>query len=216
MSNVSGRRVSYVDTSFAEDEEFTKALVDANKNAAGGFRAVLDELRRELGIDPLDALIADCRGAGFGEVSKGFLTELDQMVADATAPAKATARPILIRARDIPGRAASIVAKAFNALRYDSSLTPAARGEIMLRLGDIADRVFAKAEHPTIDKLDRAQAALDRALGDGHADDAEDVIQHAMQLINSGKLTPADHSRITVLLNEARSRLRRITDAEEK
>jgi hypothetical protein len=148
--------------------------------------------------------LLDCQAPREDERFAKAMRDAHEMVA------RKTVKPILIRTADLPGHTASVIAKAFALLRH-GNLRPDQKGRLMLALSDLTDRVagFAKAApHPTISKIDRAQAALDRALGAGHADNAEDIIAHAMELLQSDKLEPADHSRISVLLNEARMRLK--------
>ncbi len=116
-------------------------------------------------------------------------------------------------------RSAEVVTKAFTMLRHDPTLTPEQRGTLMLKLGELTDRVagFAKSHpHLMISKIDRAQAALDRALCAGHAGHAEEIIAHANELLESGNLAEEDHRRVSVLLAEAKRNLKEMDNAKEK
>jgi hypothetical protein len=123
-------------------------------------------------------------------------------------------RPIIIRADALNKRPrpAETIAKAFAALQ-SSALTPAQRGRLMLSLSGVADQ-FVKS-HPLIADIDDIRAKLDRALADGHAGDSAPVIREALALIDRGRITPADHMRLSMLLNEIRSRLNEVSDAQK-
>jgi hypothetical protein len=113
-------------------------------------------------------------------------------------------------------RSAEVVVKAFDALHHDETLTPAQRGELMLGLNNLADRVFAKAEHPMVDKIDRVKEMLDRALAEKHVGRAEPVIREALAHIKRGIVDQGDHSRLTVLLNEIKMALKETADGAKE
>jgi hypothetical protein len=116
-----------------------------------------------------------------------------------------TRRPLIVWKDALPGRTREIVAKALSALRRDD-LTPAQRGGLMLKISELNKRVFSKS-HPMVEKIDDVQLKLDASLASGHAGAAEPLIREALDLIRRGKLTLADHMRLSLLLGEVKSKL---------
>ena len=104
---------------------------------------------------------------------------------------------------------AETIAKAHHALAHDNSLTPAQRGELMVRLGAIAERVdsaFVKS-HPLVEQIDSIRDKLDGALASGHAGRAEPLICELLKLLKSGRVEGADHARLSLLLSEIRQEI---------
>jgi hypothetical protein len=118
-------------------------------------------------------------------------------------------RPIIIRkdALATSPRPAETIAKAFDMLQR-GSISAAQRGTLMLRLSELTERVerFVKS-HPAADTISALRAQLDEALADGHADRAAVVIKHAQEILRSGKLTPAAHMHISLVLSEIQQKL---------
>jgi hypothetical protein len=131
---------------------------------------------------------------------------------------KSYLKPIVIRKDALTKRPrpAEVIAKAFRVLRTDATLTAEQRGLLAMKLGELTERAesFVKS-HPLIADIDDIKVKLDRALADGHAGDSAPVIREALALIDRGRITPADHMRLSMLLNEIRSRLNEVSDAQK-
>ncbi len=126
-------------------------------------------------------------------------------------------RPIVIKKAEIPGHGRQVVAKALDALR-SGDLNAEERGQLMIKLNALAERVFAKAEtaHPAVDRLDALQAKLDAALASGQSGAAEGLIRDALKLIRRGSLTGPEHAHLSLLINELRSKLEAAADGSKQ
>lgn len=175
---------------------FAGAMVHA-EDLSEGLRAV-DRKRVQQEVGALNARAKGHTPAG-REFTKS-LSALDDMYG------AMKAKPIVIKKADLPGHGAETIRKAFDALQH-GDLTAEQRGALMLKLSDLNDRVFAKADHPMLARITDIQAALDRALADGKAGDAEGVIREALALIRRGKLTQPEYNHLTLLISEIRSKL---------
>jgi phage gp29-like protein len=106
--------------------------------------------------------------------------------------------------------AADIVAKSFAALNHESGLSASARGEIMLSLSSLADKVsLAKADRVT-DHLAKVRAALDmldRAKAEHHIDKIDPLVEQIKDAIARGETEPSDLLTLESKLHEVRRHL---------
>jgi hypothetical protein len=149
------------------------------------------------------------RGTRSSRSSRVFakaLSDLDSMT-------KATEKPARVVSVDVhqpDRRAADIVAKSFDALQHDASLTPAARGEIMLRLSSIADKTFAKSDHGSdhLALCERAIALIDRARAEKHGDEADELFDKIKAAVRRGETEPGDLLALESRLHEIHRKLK--------
>jgi hypothetical protein len=99
---------------------------------------------------------------------------------------------------------AETVAKAFTALRSDSTLSPAERGGLMLALSETADAVF-KSEHPTVVKIDAALRLLERAKEKHHSAETDRLVNSLIEAIRRGEVH--DNLALESRLREIRAKL---------
>jgi hypothetical protein len=184
----------------------------------GGFDGILDELHAMMnGTEPRRRDSATASEIGdHGLTAKDLLdmARPNSSFAKAMRQIGTEATQMLQAHRNRAARrSAEVVVKAFDALRNDENLTPLARGELMIGLNNLADRVFAKA-HPMVDKIDRVKEMLDRALAEKHVGAAEPLIKEALQHIRRGVVDKGDWMRLTVLLNEIKTAIKESTTDE--
>jgi hypothetical protein len=146
-------------------------------------------------------------------MAKAF-SDLDQMAKSLPTPAAVSAE-----VHEAPSRAAETVTKAFHALRNDVWLTPEQRGRAMIALSDLADRVFAKAEtpvHPYVERIEKVQAMLRRALAEKKIGQAEPLTRKLLADIERGDFDHGDHVRLELLLAELKRELMKETKNDEE
>jgi hypothetical protein len=91
--------------------------------------------------------------------------------------------------------AADIVAKSFAALNHDSALSASARGEIMLHLSSLADKVtLAKSDRVDdhVAKVRGALEMLERLKAEHHADQIDPLVQAIKEAVDRGETEPSD------------------------
>ena len=103
------------------------------------------------------------------------------------------------------------VAKAFSALRSDPTLSPAERGELLLGLSSLADRVaFAKSDRVG-DHLGKVRAALDmldRARAEHHGAEVDELVEAIREAVKRGETEPSDLFALESRLRDVQSKLR--------
>jgi hypothetical protein len=106
--------------------------------------------------------------------------------------------------------AADIVAKSFDALLHRGDISPASRGEIMLSLSSLADKVsLAKADRVT-DHLARVRGAIDmleRAKAEHHTDKIDPLVEQIKDAVARGETEPSDLLSLESKLHEVRCHL---------
>jgi hypothetical protein len=112
--------------------------------------------------------------------------------------------------------AAEIIAKSFDALMHRGDLSPASRGEIMLRLSGLAGRTFAKADDSRLRKVEAALAMLDRARAAKHSDDADPLIEQIREACRRGEVEPSDILTIESRLRDIHAKLKEHTGHGEE
>jgi hypothetical protein len=148
-------------------------------------------------------LTARARGDGHRGEFRKALSALEDM--HKALPPKR--RTVILKGAPEPSADAEVIAKAFHTLQH-GNLNADQRGRLMLALGNLTDRVvFAKA-HPMIGHIDSVIARLDAAHADNHAEIAEPFLEDAEDLLASGKLTQADHARLTTHLLLIKDRIK--------
>jgi hypothetical protein len=195
-------------------------LREEDRHHRGAFDRVVDELSELFAKAEHDRWVAPLAAAARGNPKRTarVYRELDEMVK--ALPQPSAPRVVSIEVHDPVGGAAGIVAKSFDALRNDASLTPAARGEIMLRLSSIADRTFAKSEGVSarLDQVRRAIAVLEHAKAQHHIDKIDPLVEQIKEAARKGETEPGDLLAIESRLHEIKRELekRESSDAEEK
>jgi len=191
-----------------EEERFAKA------NAASPWECLLTELREtfaKAGVyrpQPRDVLrVAAVRRTPMSADWRHTFAK--------AMPQPKPARIVSIAVHDPSAEAAAVVTKSFHALNHDSSLTPAARGELMLGLSSLASKTFAKADDSRLRKVEAALALLDRARAAKLGDDADPLIEQIREACKRGEVEPADLLHVEMKLHEIRRQLKDRQDAEE-
>jgi hypothetical protein len=175
------------------------------------FDKLLDELDA-IRQGRADARELIARARGDTKTGVEFRKSLAAITDELTVLAPKPRRTIIVARKDAPSAGAETVAKAFSLLQH-GDLNADQRGRLMLSLGNLAEGVaarqatFAKA-HPMIGHIDNVIARLDAAHADNYAEIAAPFLEDAEELLASGKLTQADHSRLTVHLRLIKDRIK--------
>lgn len=200
-------------------EMFCKAY-PAAALAKGAFDKVVEELSELFAKAEHDRWVAPLAAAARGNPKRTarVYRELDEMVK--ALPQHQPARIVSIEVHDPAAEAAGLVTKSFAALQHDASLTPAARGEIMLRLSSIADHTFAKSEDVSsrLDQVRRAIAVLEHAKAQHHIDKIDPLVEQIKEAARKGETEPGDMLALESRLHEIKRELekRESVNAEEK
>ena len=146
-------------------------------------------------------------------MAKAF-SDLDQMAKSLPAPAPAIATKVE------PFGGAEVVAKAITMFNTDTSLNASQCGELLLSLGRLADGVdMAKSEtpvHPYVERIEKVQAMLKRALAAKKIGQAEPLIRKLLADIERGDFDHGDHVRLELLLAELKRELMKETKNDEE
>src|SRR6185437_1235842 len=140
---------------------FAKSLTaEPASTSRRGFDGLLDHLFNLLHRRDMAAMAAEARSdTPAGQSFVKALGELDRVY-------RATAvKPIVIRKDALAKRPShgDTIAKAFHLLEH-GNMTAEQRGRMMIALSDLNDRVFAKSQHPMVERIDDVQVKLDAAL----------------------------------------------------
>jgi hypothetical protein len=192
-----------------EEERFAKA------NAASPWECLLAELRTMFakagvyGPPPREVLrVASVSRTAMSTDWRGTFAKAMPK------PQPKPARIVSIKAHP-SAEAAAVVTKSFHALNHNRSLTPAARGELMLGLSSLASKTFAKPDDSRLRKVDAALALLDRAREAKLGDDADPLIEKIRAACKRGEVEPADLLHVEMKLHEIRRQLKDRQDVEE-
>jgi hypothetical protein len=191
-------------------------LREEDRHHMGAFDRVVDELGEMFAKAEHDRWVAPLAAAARGNPKRTarVYRELDEMVK--ALPQPSAPRIVSIEVHDPAADAAAIVAKSFDALQHDASLTPAARGEIMLRLSSIADKTFAKADDTRLRKVQAALAMVDRARAAKLSDDADPLIEKIREACRRGETEPGDLLALESRLHEIHRKLKEHTGHEKE
>jgi hypothetical protein len=107
--------------------------------------------------------------------------------------------------------AAAVVVKSFAALNHDSSLSAEARGQIMLHLSSLANKVaFAKSDRVG-DHLGKVRAALDmldRARAEHHGAEVDELVEAIREAVKRGETEPSDLFALESRLRDVHAKLK--------
>jgi hypothetical protein len=189
-----------------------------------------DKLCAELGVEMrrqewANGLMARARGFGATGEFRKALSDLADM--HAALPPKR--RSVMFVRKDAfakPSAGAEVIAKAFHTLRH-GDLNADQRGRLMLALGNVADRVFAKAMPSGAERVEpqsaRALAArlkeiqghLDQHAEASHIAEAERLLADAQRtLANPESMSMGDHAALSIQLDDLRHKIGRNSDAQ--
>jgi hypothetical protein len=187
------------------------------------FDKLLDELdairdRRE----EARALTARARGDGSRGQFRKSLSALEDM--QKALPPKR--RTVFLKGAPAPTAGAETIAKAFAMLQH-GDLRPDQRGELMLRLSGLTDRVLAKAmpsgaeraaPHSARDltaRLKEIKGHLDQHAEASHLAEAERLLASAQKMIaNPESMSMGDHAALSIQLDDLRHKIGSHRDAK--
>jgi hypothetical protein len=191
------------------------------------FDKLLDEL------DAIRARRAEARelsdmASGNNAAGREFQKSLAAINGELTALAPKPRRTVLVVRKDAPEptAGAETIAKAFNLLQH-GDLSPAERGQLMLSLSGLTDRVLAKAmpsgaeraaPHSARDlsaRLKEIKDHLDSHAEASHLAEAERLLDSAQKMIaNPESMSMGDHAALSIQLDDLRHKIGSKRDAK--
>jgi hypothetical protein len=189
------------------------------------FDKLLDEL------DAIRAGRAEARelidmASGNTKAGREFRKSLYAMNEELSVLAPKPRRTIIVARKDEPTDGAATIAKAFSLLQH-GDLSPAERGQLMLSLSGLTDRVLAKAmpsgaeraaPHSARDLMARLKQIKDHL--DSHAEasqiaEAERLLADAQKMIaNPESMSMGDHAALSIQLDDLRHKIGSKRDAQ--